>query len=337
MSIQSYIFKQLRITTKPVVRVYHGYGDSKQLIVYGHVFKISPIARKKFTRSAFTNTFALLRLFFVKPYANATVRLIWLNKEIKVTTENDGFYKLEWDPVQVMSPGWHTIQVDMINDAGEIITSGNGKVHVPYSTQYACISDIDDTFLMSYSSTIYKRLFVLLTENAHSRKPFEGVINHYKYLAYLGTQEKEPNPFFFVSSSEWNLYDYIRDFAAKNELPEGVYLLSQLKRLNEMLKTGKNKHATKLMRIARVLKTYNTHKFILLGDDTQEDPVIYASIIKQFPQQIICVYIRHINKLKQEQTKTVVSNIINSGVECCYFTHSSEAIEHSKKMGLVKA
>ncbi|MEJ7661689.1 MAG: phosphatase domain-containing protein [Hymenobacter sp.] len=53
----------------------------------------------------------------------------------------------------------------------------------------------------------------------------------------------QPNAFFYVSSSEWNLYDFLREFTDHHQLPKGVYQLSQLKRLGQLL-SGQNKHAT---------------------------------------------------------------------------------------------
>ena len=52
------------------------------------------------------------------------------------------------------------------------------------------------------------------------------MVKHYQALAHAGTVPHEPNPFFYVSSSEWNLYDYIREFAKKNEMPKGIYLVT---------------------------------------------------------------------------------------------------------------
>jgi phosphatidate phosphatase APP1 len=137
-----------------------------------------------------------------------------------------------------------------------------------------------------------------------------------------------------VSSSEWNLYNYILDFSVKNDLPRGVYLLSQIKRLSQAWKTGQNKHATKFMRIARILEVYPGHKFILLGDDTQEDPKIYSAVIDHFPSKIHCVYLRQVNERNKAAVQKIVDDINRRGTPCCYFKHSAEAIEHSKRIGL---
>jgi phosphatidate phosphatase APP1 len=318
--------------------VYHGYGANGKLVIFGHVLKVSPLPRKTYRNSVFTNTFALIRLFIVRPVPLAKITLQFGGDVIHHTAERDGFFRIQWSPQQMPSPGWHKLNIQL--DAGVVSekygqVSAIGELFVPHAGQYAIISDIDDTFLISHSSNLRKRLFVLLTENAHSRKPFEGVVKHYQALALAGTGSDRPNPFFFISSSEWNLYDYIRDFAVKNELPKGVYLLSQLKRLSEAWKTGQNKHATKFFRITRVMENFPGQRFILLGDDSQQDPVIYASVVEHFPGKVRAVYLRNVFHGNKPAVEASIAKIRAAGVEVCHFSHSQEALAHSMRIGLI--
>ena len=239
------LFSWMRLTNRPVVRVYHSYGGNGEIVVLGHVLKTSPLPRVKYKQNFWTNTMALIRLFIVKPIPRARVSLTFQGQTVEHVTEDDGFFRFQWAPHKMPPAGWHKVQVTLaegvVNKYHGNVT-GDGEIYIPHVKQYAIISDIDDTFLISHSSNLRKRLFVLLTENAYSRKPFEGVVNHYQALAHAGTVPHEPNPFFYVSSSEWNLYDYIREFSKKNELPKGIYLLNQMKQLAEAWKTGQNKH-----------------------------------------------------------------------------------------------
>lgn len=331
------LFRWIRLTNTPVVKVYHGYGSDGQLVVFGHVLKVSPLPRKKYRRNIWTNTFALIRLFMVKPIPQAKLRLEFQGETVEKAAEQDGFFRFQWTPYKMPGPGWHKVQVYLAEGVvkkyyGTI--KGEGELYVPHVKQYAIISDIDDTFLISHSSNLRKRLFVLLTENAYSRKPFDGVVKHYQALSHAGTVPHEPNPFFFVSSSEWNLYDYIREFSAKNGLPKGIYLLSQLKRLSQAWKTGQNRHGTKFFRITRILEAFPAQDFILLGDDSQQDPVIYASVVEHFTDQIKAVYLRNVYAKNMKVVKESIGRIEAAGIPICHFKHSSEAFEHSEKIGL---
>jgi phosphatidate phosphatase APP1 len=325
---------RLGFTNDVIIKVYHGYGHPEQITVYGHVFRLSPLARKKYRKSFFYNTLALLRLFIVKPYACIQLEMKWGEQTFIQKTDKDGFFKFSWKDNTPVPPGWHEVNVQALIE-GRIIASGKGKVYFPFTTQYGFISDIDDTFLISHSSNLRKRLFVLFTENAHSRKPFEGSVNHYQLLSLGNTTSGMPNPFFYVSSSEWNLYDYILEFTIANKMPQGVFLLNQLKEFTHLLKTGQSNHHTKFTRIARIIESYPLQKFILLGDSSQQDPYIYEAIASHFPNRIHAIYIRDIHGPNRKKVMDVLDRIKSKGISCCFFKNSSEAISHSQKIGLI--
>ncbi|UYQ95030.1 DUF2183 domain-containing protein [Chitinophaga horti] len=331
------LFDWLRLTSRTTVRVYRGYGRDGQLQLFGHVLELGPVPPKRYSRNIIRNFFGLIRLFIVRPKPNARVQLVWQQKTIKAVTAADGFFHFQWTPEMPTDAGWHEVKVDHISATGNtVLASATGSIFIPHRTQYGCISDIDDTFLISHSSRLGKRLFVLFTHNARTRKPFAGVVEHYRMLSYAGSHEDTPNPFFYVSSSEWNLFDYIVEFTRTHKLPNGVLLLSQLKHWYQLLKTGQNKHGTKFTRIARILESYPNMRFVLLGDDSQEDPNIYNAIVKHFGSQIICVYLRNVRKASRPHVENVKKEIETAGVHCCYFQHSEEAIDHSLSIGLAE-
>lgn len=333
-SLQARLMHWLGLTNEVTIKVYHGYGYGNQLVIYGHVFKLSPTPRKKYRQSFLRNTWALLRLFIVKPYPLLEIEMHWKHQIHLCKTDSNGFFKIDWNDNKQLPQGWNEILVKAkINSV--VIAESNGYVYVPYPTQYGFISDIDDTFLVSHSSNLRKRLFVLFTQNARSRKPFKDVARHYQLLAEGNTNKDVPNPFFYVSSSEWNLYEYILEFTKVNAIPNGVFLLNQLKRFSQLLKTGQNNHKTKFIRIARILESYSNQRFVLLGDSSQQDPYIYEAIVAHFPKQIHAVYIRDVYAKNKHKAADVLDKIEAKGVPCCFFQHSSDAILHSRKIGLI--
>lgn len=326
------MWRLLRINTSTTIKTYRGFANSTSVILYGHVFKISPVTRKHFRKSFLINLFALIRLFIVKPVPRAFLKVTFHSKEYFTHSEDDGFFRFEIPLRTPLKPGWHSATITLIRSTGKRLVTAEAPFFSPYLTQYGFISDIDDTFLISHSSTIAKRLFVLFTKNAWSRKPFNGVVKHYQWLAQSGKDNRNGNPFFYVSSSEWNLYDYILEFSAKNELPSGVYLLNQIKTFSQLLKTGKNKHKTKFFRITRILESFPNLQFILLGDDTQEDPSIYAAVVLHFPNRIRAVYIRQVEEEKAEAAVKKLQEISSRNVEVCYFADSAIALQHSSQL-----
>src|SRR5687768_8115197 len=113
--VKNKLLQWFRLTTEPVVKVYNGYGHAEHLIVYGHVLLLSPLPRKRFRQNFLTNALSVLRLFMVKPFAGAKVRLKWDSQVLNVITETDGFFRVEWKPLKPVPPGWHPVTVELMN------------------------------------------------------------------------------------------------------------------------------------------------------------------------------------------------------------------------------
>jgi phosphatidate phosphatase APP1 len=315
------------------VRVYHGYGDEDGMLIFGHVMSQSPEDADYFKRGILKNAGDLFRLFMVRTVANAPVRLHFEGESIDAEADDTGFFTFEWKKERKLSAGWHDLTVEVI-DGPAAGTVGKGKLYHPHPTKRAFISDIDDTFLVSHSANLALRLKTLLTKNPQTRRTFEGVVDHYVALAKAHTSPEVPNPFFYVSSSEWNLYGYIKEFCRLHGLPEGVFLLSPIKGLTTFWKSGQGKHATKYDRIERIINEYAETSFVLLGDDTQQDPDIYAKLVATFPAQIGAVYLRHRVREHKGRVDGLVKQMEAAGIPVCYFRHSKEALEHSRRIGL---
>lgn len=318
------------------VKVYHGYGHTHNLVVYGHVFKFKAKNTQNFSNNLFKNIIHLFKLFVVKPYAFVNVKLYFYGQVVDQRTEYDGFFKFEWKAEFEVTPGWHDVKVAAVDDNGEIIAESTGKIFVPHITQYAFISDIDDTIMISHSATIGRRLRELFIKNPRTRRTFPSVKSNYQLLANAHTSVGQPNPFFYVSSSEWNLYDYLLETFRFNQLPEGAFLLNQLKRWKSLFTTGKTGHEGKLLRVMRIIDAFPNQLFIFFGDNSQQDPAIYQAIAEKYPMSVAAVYIRNIRPSQEEKTRTLLNKIEQHQIKTCLFEHSDEAIAHARTIGLIQ-
>lgn len=316
------------------VKIYHGYGHTHNLVVYGHVFKFRAKTSQNFSNNFFVNIAHLFKLFVLKPYAFVKVRLIFYDQIVENKTEYDGFFKFEWKAQNDVAAGWHNVKVQALNN-DKVLAESEGKIYVPHITQYAFISDIDDTIMVSHSAKLYKRLRQLFIKNPRTRKAFPSVKTHYQLLANAHTNESQPNPFFYVSSSEWNLYDYLVEHFRFNGLPEGAFLLNQLKRWKSLFKTGKTGHEGKLLRVMRIIDAFPKQQFVFFGDNSQKDPAIYQKIAQKYPLNVAAVYIRNVRPSRQLETENLLMKIEQQQIKTCLFLHNDEAIAHSKKIGLI--
>src|SRR6476660_2237714 len=180
-------------------------------------------------------------------------------------------------------------------------------------------------------------MYILLFRNVNDRKIFENVVPHYQALSTAGRNNKEEqNAFFYVSSSEWNLYRFIVDFTELHELPRAVLLLKDIKTsLLDFFITGRGDHNHKFDKIKHILEFYPQLQYTLLGDDSQADPFLYENICKIFPVNVKAVYIRQTGSSKKHKAMRAIANMESMHVATCYFRESSEAIAHSKKIGLI--
>lgn len=317
------------------VKIYHGYGHTHNLVLYGHVFRFKAKTKQGFSRNFLVNMVHLLKLFIVRPYPFARVRLHFNHQVIRQKAAYDGFFKFEWQAQENVPAGWHPVRVDAVDGADKVLATAEGKIFVPHVTQYAFISDIDDTVMVSHSAKIGRRLKELVTRNPRTRKTFAMAQTHYQLLANAHTEAMQPNPFFYVSSSEWNLYDYLVETFRFNKLPEGAFLLNQLKRWKSLFKTGKTGHEGKLLRVMRIIDAFPKQHFVFFGDNSQQDPAIYHAIAKRYPNNVAAVYIRNVRAKKEAETKALLNELEQNNIKTCLFTHSKEAISHSKKIGLI--
>jgi len=318
------------------VKVYHGYGHEHNLNVSGHVLAGKPTTPSKYSNNPIRNILHLVKLFLVKPVPFVPLRLHWESQQFQTKTGKDGFFKFEWTSNTFVPAGWHSVTVDLLDAAGGVAATGVGKIFVPHSTQYAFISDIDDTVLVSHSATTGKRLKVLFTKNPRSRKTFADLARYYHLLSIAHTEASVFNPFFYVSSSEWNLYEDLNEFFKHNELPKGAFLLSPIKKWHQLFKTGQTKHQGKLVRIVRIMETFPKQRFVLLGDNSQKDPEIYATIANKYPDNVVAIYLRNIRAKKERPTRILLESITNKSIYTCLFKHTNEAIAHSREIGLIE-
>lgn len=322
------------------LKLYRGYANKKELVVFGHVVKKYPSGDRKYTRRGFRYAKTIIELFSIKTIPFLTVILHVGEKTFETTAEADGYFRFQVPLDAEMPGGWHTYRVTLDDEINgkKYHAESSEEFFVPYKSSYGLISDIDDTFLISHSRRSFRKLFVLLSKNVQARKPFDDVVRHYKLLSFASRTHphKDSNIFFYVSSSEWNLYDMIVRFAELNGLPKAVLKLKKIKSgLDDFVMTGSGSHEHKLRKIHNIINFYPELQFILLGDDSQKDPEIYEEICRTFPQSIRAVYMRQTRRRSKPHTTVLLKNIQDLGIDTCYFAHSNKAIMHSLDHGIV--
>lgn len=317
------------------IQLYRGYVNDQELIVFGHVFSSLAPDKYEVDRRGYRHAKSVIKMFTINPIKNAEIILRFKDLEVRTRTLNDGYFRFTIPFNQFLESGWHKYSVSCrVNGKGIV---EQGELLKPFKSKLGIISDIDDTFLISHTHNIFKKLYVILTRNINNREVFDDVVPHYQALSRAGQEgEGTFNSFFYVSSSEWNLYQFILQFARMHELPKAIIKLKKIKTgLADFLFTGRGGHDHKFIKIKDIISFYPQLQYVLMGDDSQHDPQLYERVCKVFPMNVKAVYIRQTKTRQKDKVLKILENLEDLGVATCYFKDSGEAIDHSQKIGIV--
>ena len=190
----------------------------------------------------------------------------------------------------------------ILDEADERRFSGAVKLVLPRGT--SVISDIDDTVKIS------------------------GVLDKKTLLDYTFLREFEAAPgmaeryhgwvaddvsFHFVSSSPWQLYAPLDEFLVDSGFPWATYNLKSVRFRDEtFLDLFRKGTDTKPAIIKSILDRYPLREFILVGDSGEQDPEVYASLLRANPDQVRRVFIRNVS---EEQPDNERFSTLFDGIE----------------------
>ena len=175
------------------------------------------------------------------------------------------------------------------------------------------ISDLDDTVIQSRITSFLQAVRTVMLGNARTRLPFPGVAAFYRALE-RGADGARRNPIFYVSSSPWNIYDVIADFMEIQRIPTGpIHLRDWDVGLDALTSSRLKRHKEPIIR--EILELYPSLPFILIGDDSQQDPEIYRSIIDGYPGRILAIYIRNvrIDPARSASVQALAKEVVAAG------------------------
>lgn len=334
--IKRFIKSRFRYVDYPFLLGYRGFGNAESLVVQGHVFKGMAMTKPRKKTRSWRNFITLIKMFLIRTVPRASVKLHLADLSFKTQCGEDGFFEFQIDQHNLPA-GWYTAKLELCENLveGQEEVSTEVDVLVLKEFEYGCISDIDDTFLVSHVTRFWRKIYLLVTKDPESRKPFEGVVDLYQQLCK--GDENLRNPFFYVSSSEWNLYDFLIRFMDFHDLPKGVLQLKRIKdSLLDFFKSGYGSHEHKREKIERIFKSYPDQSFVLLGDNGQHDAYIYRSIAEQFPDQVKAVYIRAVKKSHSKAVDEVLEEIEAYEIPVLQFKDTHQAMEHARKNALIR-
>lgn len=275
---------------------YISFGNRDHMYVKGRVLHDRGI-QTDHDDTFFDNLANMYRRLNSHEIKGAKLRITYNGDSHETYSDEDGYFALEF-PFRSEArgrEGWHHPEIELLDSPIPFNPPVKAKatVLVPHATaSFGVISDIDDTIVKTDATHLLKLAWNTFAGNAHTREAFPGVSAFYRALHH-GPSGDENNPFFYISSSPWNMYDLLTDFMALHAVPQGPMFLKDYGFThNKLIADGHETH--KVKKIRKVLEAFPHLSFILIGDSGQKDPEIYASIVKAYPNRILAVYIRDV-------------------------------------------
>jgi phosphatidate phosphatase APP1 len=156
------------------------------------------------------------------------------------------------------------------------------------------ISDIDDTILVTQVLDKSKLLKNSLTIPPESRQAVAGMAQLYRKLMD-DLPHPAAAPVCYVSASPKQLSDYVRRFLARHQFPRGVLQLREISPQAQTRDPLADTQAYKIQRIQAILDGFPGVRFVLVGDDAERDPEIYAHFQQVHPERLHSVWIRRVH------------------------------------------
>lgn len=316
---------------------YRGYGAADRALVLGRVLQDDGIRAPQAAQSKWRNLVATLRRIESDPMPFARVRALAAHpgaRSHELVADDEGFLR-HWllHAAAAGSPGWQTISLELADAPAGLMVQTTARVLTPAPTAtFGVISDIDDTVVQSQVTNFLRAARTVLLENALTRLPFPGVAAFYRALE-RGATGADANPIFYVSSSPWNLFDVIDGFLDAQRIPTGPLLLRDwdFGRLTE-------RHALHKGTVIReIFDTYPELSFVLVGDSGQEDPEIYAGLVRDHPGRVKAVYIRNVtpNAERTERIRILATEVAAAGSTLVLADDTLAAAKHAAMHGWI--
>ncbi|WP_169307251.1 phosphatase domain-containing protein [Chitiniphilus eburneus] len=201
----------------------------------------------------------------------------------RAEVDDDGYWLVSEAQAPSLAPGWHLVETDPApsSAAGVLVPSPLHRV--------AIVSDVDDTVMVSEVNATRRLLKNSLMRTPERRHAVPGIAALYARLV-AATPHPASAPLFYLSASPRQFTDNLRRFFAANDFPRGVLLT---KRLGQGSLTDQRGYKT--ARLETLLNALPTQRFVLFGDDGEQDPEIYAALAERHPGRIAGIWIRRVN------------------------------------------
>jgi len=188
-----------------------------------------------------------------------------------------------------LPPGWCDVTLEA---SGTDPTVARVFV-VAADEDFGLVSDIDDTVIRTRLPRPLIAAYNTFVLQEHARKPVRGMASLYDSLL----RDRPGAPTVYVSTGAWNTFGTLTRFLSRNAFPPGPLLLTDWGPTNTgWFRSGQEHKRACLESLAA---DFPGIRWVLVGDDGQHDPALYAAFARAHPDRVRAVAIRELTPTQQ--------------------------------------
>lgn len=284
---------------RAILEPYLGFAEPAHLVVRGRVLTALRRNRPLPTQSRWVNFRQMLSLFLTDEVAGVEVSAAG----VTAISDEEGYFSLLLP--RGSGSGWRDIYVSV---AGRHEGAFCPVLLPAPGADFAVISDIDDTMLRTGAYSLLRNLWTSLTGNALTREVFPDAVAFMNALWAEGR-----NPVYYVSSSPWNLHNFLNLIFARAGLPRGPTFLRDLGLSRTQFITGS--HGDHKGGSIDVLMAANPGlSYVLVGDTGQHDAFVYRDAVRRHPGRVRAVVLREPGPGPDAESRAAMDEIAAAGV-----------------------
>ncbi len=317
---------------RPRLLAYRGITYNNVIWLKGRLIQHNHLRKAKESDWFWHNFVNTKRRFFAKGIGNQKGRLKIQNFEIPFSTDQYGYFEIWSEDFKVEKPQksyncfWHFPELDFKTQTDQSVST------LHQESPIAIISDIDDTLVHTQVRHKKRTILKAIIGNAFRKQPIKGAA---LFCHRLIKNNANKPPIFYVSRSPFELYDLLQHFFDLHKFPKGPMLLRNISTTKHYHQKD-YKTEQKFLAIKQIVELCKDMKFILVGDSSEKDALIYLSIADLFPDRISRIYIREVyasEKLAQLKEET---QRFDRHPLLFFFKDFAEAENDAKRLGLIK-
>ncbi len=263
----------------PIVIPFTGYGSTSWIRVLSRVLLARPGAADEIRYKKIRGW----RSFTSVPVGDSTVFVGIDGKEHPVLADRGGVID---EVIQVaLSPGWHTITM-RVEDSDPVTAP---IFIVDPKATIGLISDVDDTVMVTALPRPLVAAWNTFVLDEHARTPVAGMAVLFEKLV----RDHPGSPVVYLSTGAWNVAPTLSRFLSRHLYPPGPLLLTDWGPTHDRwFRSGR---AHKEESLLRLVDEFPHLKWILVGDDGQNDEALYGAFAEEHPDRVAVIAIRHLS------------------------------------------